>query len=413
MPPTEPPTDAPPPRPPGWEAAALIGGGLLLLAVLIVADRWFSAGAGPRFSIVDPAQSRASSTASPYAGPGVCAECHPGESALYSRSGHAHTLQAAASSSVARRLAGRVVADPEQPGVSWSYTLRPGAFEAIRTERGEVEKFVLDYLLGSGRHAATFVSLTDPWEPSAIEHRITYYPAADATEVTPGQHAGRSIEGTTRTGRELSRLDTLKCFGCHATPESPDEAFATAPGRAPAPNPGTMIPNVTCERCHGPARAHVDAARRGRGDLSLPFGLDGWTAESQLGLCGQCHRHPARFPASRIRPDDPQLARFQPIGLMQSRCYTGSAGALSCTNCHDPHARSSSDRAAYEKVCLSCHDPASTLTPHARPGPSCPVSPRTGCLDCHMPKIDSGQRVLFTDHWIRVRSRVAVQGPAQ
>src|SRR5262249_49533477 len=158
----------------------------------------------------------------------------------------------------------------------------------------------------------------------------------------------------------------------------------------------TLIPNVSCERCHGPGRAHVEAARAGKTDLKMPFGLDSWTAESQLRLCGQCHRHPDRAPPGGVYPENRQLARFQPVGLMQSKCYTRSGGQLSCVTCHDPHARASPDRSSYEAACLKCHESA--------PQAVCRVNPTRGCIDCHMPGIDSGQGILFTDHWIRLRS---------
>ena len=108
-----------------------------------------------------------------------------------------------------------------------------------------------------------------------------------------------------------------------------------------------MIPSVTCEACHGPSRAHVDAARRSAdGDqLSLPMGPGRWTAQSQLELCGKCHRHPTRVPPQWLNPDDPGMARFQPIGLSQSRCYQATGGGMTCLSCHDPHARSSSQSA--------------------------------------------------------------------
>lgn len=173
-----------------------------------------------------------------------------------------------------------------------------------------------------------------------------------------------------------------------------------------------MIPSVTCERCHGPGRAHVEAARRGTGaeDLSMPMGLEGWTVQSQLKLCGSCHRHPSWVPPERLNANDPGLARFQPIGLSQSRCFKETEGKLSCVTCHDPHARSSADPAHYERVCLSCHDMPGKIRieesgqeSHLAQPAVCPVSPATGCIACHMPGVDSGQHVLFTDHWIRVR----------
>src|SRR5262249_32603736 len=156
----------------------------------------------------------------------------------------------------------------------------------------------------------TFVTVTDPHRPAALEHRITYFAATDAPGITPGQRAEARIEGTTPRGRALSPRDTLRCFGCHATPLV--DRPVPFSGHAPVPALGPLSPNVPCERCHGPGRAHVTAARAGRTDLAMPFGFDRGTAASQLALCGQCHRHPARFPKDRIRPDDPALARFQP-----------------------------------------------------------------------------------------------------
>ena len=79
-------------------------------------------------------------------------------------------------------------------------------------------------------------------------------------------------------------------------------------------------------------------------------------------------------------------------------------GAFSCVTCHDPHARVSADRPAYDTVCLSCHtDPGHTKQEGlAKPAPACPVSTRSRCVECHMPRKDAGQGILFSDHWIRV-----------
>lgn len=364
---------------------------------------WWSVGrGGPSLEVVTPA--RAAAMGGPYAGSHACAVCHPGESAHHGGSGHSRTLRPAATSPLARRLAGRTVPDPERPGVTWSYSLDGGVF---RTERrdpaaGALRRFDIDYVVGSGHHAATFVTLTDPHLPAALEHRMTLFTAPETVEVTPGQRSDDPLEGTTDHGRELTPRTTQRCFGCHATPVL--EAESRAPGQAPLAPVAPLVPDVTCERCHGPALRHVEAARAGRTDLSMPFGERRWTAGTQLGLCGQCHRHPARFPAERIRPDDRELARFQPIGLMQSRCYKESQGRFTCLTCHDPHARTSSDRAAYIQVCRSCHDPLPARPAAGRP---CPVDPRERCLDCHMPKVDCGQTILFTDHWVRVRKEGA------
>jgi hypothetical protein len=266
---------------------------------------------------------------------------------------------------------------------------------------------VIDYALGSGHHATTFVTVLDLDPPKTLELRLTLYTREGTPGVTPGQAMGEQVPGTTPAGREQLARETLKCLGCHATQLSAHPVVEL--------DPLSMIPNVTCEKCHGPGRAHVEAARRGAGseDLSMPMGLQGWTVQSQLELSGSCHRHPSRVPPQELIANDPTLARFQPIGLSQSRCFKESDGRLSCVSCHVPHARSSSDTANYERVCLSCYEmPRNGKTvetgreiSHPAAASACPVSASRGCVACHMPKVDSGQHVLFTDHWIRVRRR--------
>ena len=108
--------------------------------------------------------------------------------------------------------------------------------------------------------------------------------------ITPGQAVDSRASAVTPHGHELAANEARKCFRCHTTQMSArggqqnDEA--------------TMIPNISCERCHGPGRAHVLKARRGasESELSLPFGPDGWTADTQMKLCGECHRHPVGSP---------------------------------------------------------------------------------------------------------------------
>jgi hypothetical protein len=290
------------------------------------------------------------------------------------------------------RLDGKTFHDPERPEVAWSYSVRDGALAVERTEAGEVERLLVDYVFGSGHHATTLVTLTDrtPDRPALLEHHLTVFAHKEQPDITPGQGVGGKTEGLGRLGRRFAGSDAVKCFECHATVTS---------DRGPSMlDEATMIPNVDCERCHGPARAHVEAARRGAvaGDpaLALPFGPGRATADDELRLCGSCHRLPSMGDPALIRTDNPVLVRFQPVGLMQSACYRKSRGTLACNTCHDPHSRTSTDRVAYEAACLACHQ-----------GPShtpCRVSPETGCVGCHMPRRDVSRGMMMTDHWIRI-----------
>ena len=312
---------------------------------------------------------------------------------------------------LSRRLDGTTVADPQWPDVSWSYQFRDGQLHIVRQARKQVDEFVVEYAFGSGHHATTFVNMIDAKIPAILEHRLTHFTTSGQMGITPGHDARPPPPGLTPYGGVLPPRAALGCFACHATVLSARDDQRI--------DEEMLIPNVSCERCHGPARAHVAAAaRKGSADseLLLPFGPDRWKPAELLTLCGSCHRHPSGSPPGKVRPDDPQMARFQPVGIMQSRCYTQSAGDFSCVTCHDPHARASADRPSYDSVCLSCHrggrESVSLAGSHTRPEKPlsasrkpCLVSPDSRCVECHMPRVDPGQHVLFTDHWIRVRSR--------
>ena len=330
-----------------------------------------------------------------YVGGAACVECHPGESALQGRSGHDRTLRHAERSTIIAWLNGKSVNDPEHPRVKWSYHVRDKRLIVERTVGDQTESLALDYGIGSGKHGVTFVAIqgnqNTALDPSGPEHRLSYFADGPRLAMTPGQSTSREDPHQVGSesvpfGRSLSVARFQECFGCHATLTS-----TVARNRLEIT---TMLPNVSCERCHGPGRAHVDAARQGQTELKMRMGHDRVQPSVEVGLCGECHRLPTSIPSSAIHSDNLAIVRFQGVGMSMSACYANGLSSLRCTTCHDPHDRASSDHRHYEAACLSCHRSAPAQK-------ECPVSPATNCLSCHMPRRDVLGNGTFTDHWIR------------
>ncbi len=342
-----------------------------------------------------------------YLGERSCAECHPGETAAYATSGHSHTLWPAGEGPVARLLDGKHVADPEISGIEWMYHLRGKGLEVERIEQGKSERLTVELGLGSGTHGVTFVTTAhgplDLADPPGIEHRLSYFVPTGTTQITPGQEQTdpkRLPTGPGFFGRSMTGDQVRECLACHTTLMSRTKADHV--------DVATLVPNVSCERCHGPGRDHVQAVRSGKlDDLKLPMiGLT--DPRSQVQQCGECHRLPSKINPADLRPGNLTIVRYQSVGLSLSPCFQNGMGTLKCTSCHDAHARASHDQASYDAVCVQCHQPAGARR-------ACPVSPREDCVRCHMPRRAAIGGQLFASHWIGERGAAdrAPAGPRQ
>ncbi|MEE4661297.1 MAG: tetratricopeptide repeat protein [Halieaceae bacterium] len=223
----------------------------------------------------------------------------------------------------------------------------------------------------------------------------------------------------------------LQCAECHSTRLSKNynpvsDSYATT---------WTEI-NVGCEACHGPGRAHVEAAEASelaqleqsgfpvqlseRGAWALPEGEKIARRRLPLGRslqvenCGRCHarrgtigeyeygkhllatHRPALLQAPLYHPDGQILDEVYVYGsFIQSKMY--QAGVV-CSNCHEPH--SNQLRAPGNAVCTQCHKSSAYEAPshhhHAA------TSAGAACVGCHMPQqnymVIDGRR----DHSMRV-----------
>lgn len=286
-----------------------------------------------------------------------------------------------------------------------------------------VEELKVDYVLGSGNHARSYLHRTA--RGTIIELPLGWYSEKGGLwGMSPGFD---SLHPFTR------RLISYECVFCHdGYPRIP--AGHDAPGSEPV-FAGDLPEGIDCQRCHGPGGNHTRIAQTGgaqreqiRASIVNPARL---TPARRMDLCMQCHLEPTstgipalirrfdRGPFSFV-PGEPLSSlvlafdhlpgpqhddKFEIVGssayrLRQSRCFRESQGALTCDTCHDPHRIPRGDEAVrhYSEACRKCH--AAGFADLVSKGLH---TASDDCAGCHMPKrrTEDVVHVVMTDHLIQ------------
>jgi Cytochrome c554 and c-prime len=321
-----------------------------------------------------------------FVGANTCGHCHPAHFAKQSRSNHAKALRPASElSSLDWVLEGTGVESNDPQAARYHFKKRGLEYVVEVALADNQLKIPVQWIFGANDQGLTFFSRFS--EGRFLEHRLSYYKRKEGFDTTAGHPFGTSRTLEQAIGLVVSAEDAFKCLHCHSTyvkqtPSGPDFS--------------SVIPGVTCERCHGPGADHVAAVRAGAADRRIrnPGKLPG---DELMWMCGECHRNE---PPIGKRFDEPIVTRFQPVGLQLSSCFQESNGGITCTSCHNPHENvRRSDDGFYNARCLRCHAEQSNTR--------CRVRPSEGCISCHMPKTNPLPHLTFSDHWIRIPRRTA------
>jgi predicted CXXCH cytochrome family protein len=349
-----------------------------------------------------------------YVGPGTCRACHEGNYASFRHTGMGRSM---------------AVVDParEPPDAAFDHPASKRRYQITRRdgrlwhrellladgpEEVLLSEFPVRYVVGSGRHARTYLVEADGF---LTESPVTWYESRKAWDLSPGY----DVPGQEGFERAIGE----ECLYCHA-------------GRAEAVRPTVhrmRLPEVPigCERCHGPASLHVARQQERQRLGGEPAGETDDTIVNPARLrrdlseaiCQQCHLSGEATVPNRgrkltdFRPGLPLQDVFQvyvPVaeeGSMKvvghveqmhlSRCFQRS-DTFSCLTCHNPHDEPApaESTAYYNSVCRSCHQPE---TCRVKPQRRAKESPDNNCVQCHMPRTKTDvPHVAFTHHRVGI-----------
>jgi hypothetical protein len=358
---------------------------------------------------------KAPATRGDFLGDAACQECHQEISSTYAHTAHHLTSQLPTKDSILGSFtSGQNVLKTGDPDLLFRMNAKESGFyetavfwqppeQKTRTER-------IDIVTGSGDKGQTYLY----WKGSQLfQLPVSYWTDLKRWITSPGYSEGVA---------NFDRPILPRCLDCHATyfesiPSEKAENYYKKTG---------FVLGISCERCHGPGRAHAEYERSKSAAVSSathsivnPAALP---RERHIEVCAQCHGGIGQaiapafsyIPGQHLEnyvtlPHPDAEARVDVHGnqvalTQRSRCYRSSQ--MTCTTCHDVHAPERV-AASYSEKCLQCHQDRD-CGEFAKLG----AKIRQDCIDCHMPVQDSnlivsdlnGEQIKarIRNHWIKV-----------
>lgn len=322
-----------------------------------------------------------------YVGQQACAECHKARHAEFQETRHAKACWNAELGPMPPGFAGIPLTFPGRTDGSefrMSRTSEGYQFTTIRHETRQDRRLAspIGFIFGSGG-VADEVYFT--WRGNFI-HELP------VSWLGPKKSWGLQDFADPNDKEDFSRLGSARCFECHTT------WFQHVKGSFNEFRPESFLTGVSCERCHGPGREHVDfhlanrQVKQGH-SIVVPSKLP---RDRQIDVCAQCHSNAImhRTPLFAFKPGDNLEDHFRQLKatgyendhaadqtkyMKQSRCFQESE-SLTCTTCHNPH-HNTSPEISGEQSCAKCH---ARTDCHAQE--SLPTEVRGECVKCHMPR---------------------------
>jgi hypothetical protein len=353
-------------------------------------------------------------TAADYLGPESCRECHAAYVDTSAETAHYRTCRLPSETSLPDDFGeGRNILRTATPDMLFEMS-RSGDkyYQSVVVQRRGVEfehKEEISLVTGSAKYGQTFLY----WKDQCLYE----LPVSHFTELGEWVNSPGYVDGVANFARPIF----ARCLECHSTwieqSGVPLNRFREQPS----------ILGITCEKCHGPGREHVEYHRRVPDDRTARHVVNpgNLSRERSIDMCSLCHSgagEPLQDPFS-FRPGD-KLADFvkippdsesgpggvhsanQQARMALSKCFQQSPD-MQCTTCHNPHHQERGNAKLFIERCFKCHESG-----------DCRIVRETGaaaearCIDCHMPSRADSQmpmqkenetfRPMLRDHLIDI-----------
>lgn len=344
-----------------------------------------------------------------FLGADACRECHADKHESFIHTAHHRTSRLALPEEVSGSF---------KEGGNRMNTSTPEVFFTMKKRGDELFQSVnffdwgfevpFNIVVGSSKMAESYLY----WHGDQLfQMNCTHLTESDTWINSPGFIDGDAV---------FARPIRSGCLDCHVT-------YVDYRKSANHYTPKSMILGISCERCHGPGKQHVDYHHahpdtKQSKYMEVPSKL---SRQAQMDVCGQCHtanKLPKDEQVFQFRPGDKLGDHYDPIEhqedasnsvhttnqvgrLALSTCFQKSE--MGCVECHNPHRNERGQVGLFSKRCLECHQQE-----------NCGMHDELGsrladnCIDCHMPmratknlQVETRDGNIFPplrDHHIRV-----------
>lgn len=271
-----------------------------------------------------------------------------------------------------------------------------GLYQVAYMNDKERGAFPFGTVIGSGRKAQTYLYW---YGENVFQLPISYSVAAGSWVNSPNYPPDKV---------RFDRLINAGCFECHGsyiklkgTQEEGDRLVDYFDRRQ-------VIYGIDCERCHGPAKQHVNFHADNPQEKKAQFiaSFASLPRQARIDLCAQCHSgaHPVKKSTFFFKPGDTLTSYFARAAndhfnvseldvhgnqyqlMAASACFKKS-DMLDCASCHNPHVGEKDLMETFSSRCMNCHQNVKHSFTAANPSLQKEIV--KNCIDCHMPAAPS------------------------